>query len=105
MPPTTRFSSVAGALSLMFVASDRVLEVFELDRLGRFDFRRRAVTDKGGVSAPFDRDGLALGNGGEIDVDLGHRQHRRVGVHLVDERPNGHIAEAVPTVATALVAI
>ena len=69
------------------VARQRILEIVDRHGLGFFDLLRRAMTDEDRIAAPLDGDALAFGDRAQIDIDIGERQHRGVGIHLADEGP------------------
>jgi hypothetical protein len=60
----------------------RIAESFPIDILGLFDLVWGAMSDKDGLAAPFDDDVLALGNGGEVNLDFGHGEDVRGGGHV-----------------------
>lgn len=59
-----------------------------VDGLFGSDFGRRTVTDEQRLATPFEGNGLALRDVGQLDFDLGHGQHIGRGTHRRDE--GGH---------------
>lgn len=53
-------------------------------------FGRRSVADEDGLAAPFDGDGLARGDGSNIKLGRGERQHIGGGAHGRDEFDHQH---------------
>lgn len=59
-----------------------------VDGLFGSDFGGRTVADEQRLATPFEGNGLALGDIGQLDFDLGHGQHIGGGTHRRDE--SGH---------------
>jgi hypothetical protein len=65
----------------------RIRKVGKLHRARLVNFLLGAVRDKHRLATPLDGDDLALGDRRKIHFDRREREHRRIRVHLVDERP------------------
>ena len=66
----------------MLRGTGQVRVVCVLDRFGLFDLVFGAVADKDGLASPLDDDVLALGDGGEVDLDFCLREHVGRGGHV-----------------------
>ena len=62
-----------------------VAEALEVGAARLCDLVGGAVADEDGLAAPLDDDVLALGDGGEVELDLGHREHVRGRGHRREE--------------------
>ena len=62
-----------------------ITEGRDLDGIGFFDFGRGAVADEDGLTTPLDDDVLALGDGSEVNLDLGHGEDVGGGGHIDEE--------------------
>ncbi|MPL88445.1 hypothetical protein SDC9_34468 [bioreactor metagenome] len=62
----------------------------DVDRTGEINVFLGAAADEHRLAAPFHRELGAGFDARDIDVDRGHGLHVGRGVHLVDQRPDGH---------------
>lgn len=63
----------------------RITERLNLDGIRFFDFGGGTVADEDGLTTPFDDDILALGDGGEVNLDLGHSEDVGGGGHVEEK--------------------
>ena len=68
-----------------------VAEALEVGAARLCDLVGGAVADEDGLAAPLDDDVLALGDGGEVELDLGHREHVRGRGHRREELGDGRL--------------
>lgn len=62
-----------------------ITEGLDLDGVGFFNFGGGAVADEDGLTTPFDDDVLALGDGSEVNLNLGHGKDVSGGGHVDEE--------------------
>ena len=84
MSAHTQHDEPLGLLGARLVALG-VAEALEVGAASFGNLVRGAVADEYGLAAPLDDDVLALGDGGKVELDLGHREHVRRCGHRREE--------------------